>query len=197
MLLTGESIWHLSPLILMLGVLALNHLIVHHRTERRYKLEAARLTGALIAELRALHKLYLINLDLIERNATYVLSSRSSSVIYRGNIGRLTSLFDVPIIERLVTLFAENEALEARLAAQATSKGGMSYQLTVDTKLEELKQMYAIGAKDLESTCDNLLRSTSAMGQPMQELSVLTRFDLALAHLYETFFGQSTRRTSR
>jgi hypothetical protein len=80
---TGEWMWHLLPVVLMLGMIGLNHVIMHQRAERRYELEANRLRSALVAELRALHKLYLTNLDLIESKANYLLSTRAPA-IYRG-----------------------------------------------------------------------------------------------------------------
>jgi len=165
---TGEWMWHLLPLMLMLGMVGLNHLIVHQRAERRYELEASRLRSALVAELRALHKLYLTNLDLIESKANYVLATRSP-VIYRGNLGRFASLFESALIEHLVTLFAENELLEAHLSAQANNRAGVSYQLTPETRVEEFKQMYTAGAKDLEITCHALERYGRT--DPMPELS--------------------------
>src|SRR5262245_8100257 len=133
MLIAGNWMWHLSPLVVMFGMVTLNHLIMHHRMERRYALEADRLRSALLAELRALHKVYMTNLELIDSKAGYVVSTRSVAAVYRGNLPRLTSLFEPPVIEPLVTWFAENEALEGKLAAQATSKGGISYQLTPET----------------------------------------------------------------
>jgi hypothetical protein len=153
MFMTSDFMWHLSPIVLMLGMVTLNHLILHHRTERRYALEADRLRSALLAELRALQKVYLTNLDLIESKANYLLSTRSVAAVYRGNLPRLTSLFEPPVIEPLVTWFAENEALERRLAAQATSRGGISYQLTPETGVDEFKRMYASGTERLEMTC--------------------------------------------
>jgi len=152
MFFTADLMWHLSPILLMFGMVTLNHLIMHHRAERRYALEAGRLRSALLAELRALHKVYLANLDLIDRKANYLLSTRPVAAVYRGNLPRLTSLFEPPVIEPLVTWFAENEALEAKLAAQATSKGGLSYQLTPETGLDELKDMFTTGSERLAST---------------------------------------------
>jgi hypothetical protein len=185
MFMTGDWMWHLSPVLLMLGMVTLNHLIVHHRTERRYALEAARLRSALIAELRALHKLYRTNLDLIEKKANYLLSTRTIVVVYKANLGRLTSLFEPAVIERLVSWFFENEVLEAQLAAQATSRGGISYQLTADTGVEELKRMYAAGAEDLAAMCDALELLDAACTQPREPgylQRMLAPIDQALAN---------------
>jgi len=183
MLIAGNWMWHLSPLVVMFGMVTLNHLIMHHRMERRYALEADRLRSALLAELRALHKVYMTNLELIDSKAGYVVSTRSVAAVYRGNLPRLTSLFEPPVIEPLVTWFAENEALEGKLAAQATSKGGISYQLTPETGLDELKRLYAEGADALAATCDALTFSDTTGSVRVQRRGVLASLDLLLANL--------------
>ena len=164
----SEWMWHLLPVMLMFGMMGLNHMVVHQRAERRNELEAGRLRRALIAELRGLHKLYLTNLDLIESKANYVLATRSP-VIYRGNLGRFASLFESALIEHLVTLFAENELLEAHLSAQANNRAGVSYQLTPETRVEELKEMYTAGVEDLKLTCEALERYDRT--DPVREVS--------------------------
>src|SRR5262245_33187130 len=122
MLMAGDLMWHLFPIVLMIGMVTLNHLIMHQRMERRYALEADRLRSALLAELRALHKTYMTNLELIESKAGYVVSTRSVAAVYRGNLPRLASLFEPPVIEPLVTWFAENEALEGRSEERRAGK---------------------------------------------------------------------------
>jgi hypothetical protein len=171
MFIAGDWMWHFLPVMLMLGMVALNHFIMHQRAERRYALEASRLTSALLAELRALLKLYLTNLELIETKANYLLSTRSSAVIYKGNLGRFTSLFEPPLIEGLVTWFAENELLEARLAAQANSKGGIAYAVTPETQIEEFRQMFATGADALRTACIAL----EQRGEPQSDGAVMYR----------------------
>jgi hypothetical protein len=136
----------------MLGAVALNHVIVHRRTERRYAVEAARLCAGLAAELRVLGELYETNLDLLEEKAGYLLSTRSPVVVYRSNLGRLTSLLDASIIQQLVTIFARNEQIEALLAAHATSKAGLTFQLTAESKVDALKDLYRQTARELEWT---------------------------------------------
>ena len=109
---TTDTFWHLSPFILMFGMVALNHLITHHRTEQRYAIEAARLSAALRAELVILQDLYRTNLRLIEDKADHLFSGRVAVLVYKGNLGRLTSLFDSNTIEQLVAVFARNEMIE-------------------------------------------------------------------------------------
>jgi hypothetical protein len=148
----SDTFWHLSPFVLMFGMVALNHLITHRRVEKRYALEAFRLRVALLAELRMLKDLYIANLRLIDGKANYLLSGRSAVFVYRANLGRLTSLFGPAQIDCLVKVFARNELVESMLTAHAVCKGGLSYQLTPDTRIEEVKQMYESGVDELELT---------------------------------------------
>jgi hypothetical protein len=150
------SIYHFLPILLMLGMVALNHMIVHQRTERRYSIEAARLRAGLTAEMRVLVDLYAKNLELLETKAGYLLSTRSPVMVYRSNLGRITSLFEATVIEHLVNIFAQNERIEAVLAAHATSKGGLTYTLTADSKVDELKQMYLDTSRELDWACQAL-----------------------------------------
>ena len=146
---TSISIYHFLPVLLMLVMVVLNHVIIHQRAERRYALESARLCAGLIAELRVLRELYEKNLDLLETKAGYLLSTRSPVMVYKTNLGRLTSLLDALTIQHLVTIFAQNERIEAVLAAHATCKAGLTYQLTPESKVEELKEMYQRTAREL------------------------------------------------
>ena len=152
MAITDLSFPHFIPVLLMLGMVALNHLIVHQRTERRYAIEAARLSAALGAELRMLHDLYAKNLELLDAKAGYLMSTRSPVLVYKSNLGRLSSLFEAPIIEHLVAVFAQNERIEALLAAHSNSKGGLTYVLTADSKVDELRDMYVQTARELDWT---------------------------------------------
>ena len=165
MVLTDLSFPHFIPVLLMLGMVALNHLIVHQRTERRYALEATRLSAALAAELRVLHDLYAKNLELLDAKAGYLMSTRSPVLIYKGNLGRLPSLFEAPIIEHLVGVFAQNERIEAVLAAHANSKGGLTYVLTANSKIDELRDMYLQTSREVEWT-RHALESGAPIAKP-------------------------------
>src|ERR1700730_8305642 len=127
---TIDSIWHISWLLMILSVMTLNHALARHRAERKIALETQRLRAALAAELRVLHQLYRTNLDLLEKNSNYVLSTRSPLLICKNNLGRLMALFETSVIEQLVTLFAHNEMLEAHVAAHTMPKAGISFRLT-------------------------------------------------------------------
>lgn len=162
---TGDVMVHYLPLLLMLSIVAVNHLITHQRTERRYALEALRLRAALSSELRALQDTYQMNLDLISRNEDHLMSVRSPVMIYRSNLGRVTSLFESELVDELVSLFARNETIEALLAAHGTSKGGLSYLLTPKSKVEGLKQMLAAGVNHIEWT-RQVLDQTQERGSP-------------------------------
>ncbi len=153
-------------LLLMIGMMTVNHMIAHQRTERRLALETQRLRAALAAELRVLQELYQTNLDLLEKKANYVLSTRSPLLICKGNLGRQTSLFEESVIEQLVRLFAHNEMMEAHIAARADPKAGISYRLTPQTDVEQLGRMYTAAAHDLEGARDTLDRLDAARPSP-------------------------------
>jgi hypothetical protein len=140
---------HVLTIVLMTTMVGLNHLIAHHRTERRYALEANRLRSALISELGSLHDFYRMNLELIERKEDFLMSVRSPTQIYRSNLGRITSLFETSVVDDLVSVFARNELIEGLLAAHATSKGGISYQLTPKSKIDDLKKGLAEGVNHI------------------------------------------------
>jgi hypothetical protein len=127
----------------MIGVVLINHVTTHVRAEKRFALEACRLRGALGAELRSLQSLFAGNLKLLEREANYILSGKTSAPVYKGNLGRLTTLLDRPIIEQVVAIYAQNERIEAMLAACAKPSGGLAYRLSPgEVDLQELKVMY-------------------------------------------------------
>jgi hypothetical protein len=84
---TGSWIASFFPALLMLMIVAMNHLITNQRNDRRLADETLRFRAALATELRALLDLYEANLGLIARKADYILSSRSSVVVYKGNLG--------------------------------------------------------------------------------------------------------------
>lgn len=169
------TIYHLLPIVLMLGMVALNHFIVHQRTERRYALEASRLRAALGAELQVLLDLYAKNLELLETKAGYLLSTRAPVIVYKGNLGRLPSLFEAPVIEHLVSVFAQNERIEALLATHANCKNGLTYVLTADSKVDELKGMYLETSRELQWTREALDGHTAARpaGRDLQWVSGL------------------------
>jgi hypothetical protein len=113
----------------MLSIVILNHAIVSQRNDRKTASEASRFAATLAAELRAILDLYKTNLELIEQKADYILPTRSSIVVYKGNLGRLTLLLDKPPIEHVVGVFAQNERIEAIVAACSNFKCNLTYQL--------------------------------------------------------------------
>src|SRR4051812_35769383 len=150
MIIAGDWLSHWTPLFMMLGMVAINHAIMIYRAEGRLALEADRLRAALASELQMLADIYRTNIELINRKANYLLSARSPVLVYRHNLGKMTSLFDAALLERLVAHFAQNEIIEAVLAAHAQSKAGVSYQLTAETKVGELKGMYQLALADAQ-----------------------------------------------
>jgi hypothetical protein len=147
------------PVVLMLSIVVMNHVVTGQRTEKKTADESLRFSAALAAELRAMLELYRTNLALIEQKADYLLSTRTSIVIYKGNLGRLTSLLDTPAIEPVVKAFALNERIEAIVAARSNLKCNLTYQFPVaDTKFDDWKQMYEQASQDVEAACRVLER---------------------------------------
>ena len=99
-----QLVAQLTPVVLMISIIGMNYLIANQRADRKTETEASRLRCALAAELRALLDLYRKNLQLIEQKADYILSSRSSVVLYRANLGRLATLLEETAIQRVSPL---------------------------------------------------------------------------------------------
>ena len=157
----------LSPVVLMLTIVIMNHVVIHQRNERKTASEALRFAAALAAEMRAMLDLYKMNFDLIEQKADYLLSTRSSIAIYRGNLGRLTALLERPAIERVVEVFAKNERIEAVVAAHSNLKCNLTYQFSsADSKFDEWKKMYEEVSQSVASAC-RLLEAGAATSEPL------------------------------
>jgi len=154
------------PVILMLAIVVMNHRIAGQRNDRKTAAEASRLCAALAAELRGMLELYQMNLDLIDRRANYLLSTRSSIVVYKGNVGRLTALLqDAQTIHHVVSVFARNERIEGVIAAAANLKCNMSYQFPpAEAKFDEWRVLYEQGLEELAATC----RLLEAHDQPRE-----------------------------
>ena len=115
------GILQLTPVALMVSVIAMNHLITISEQTKNFQ---SRLPGSdqrCLPSYVLCWRIYEKNLELIERKADYILSTRSSVVIYRGNLGRLTTLLDASVIEQIVGIFAQNERIEAVVAATQIS----------------------------------------------------------------------------
>jgi hypothetical protein len=151
---TTHLLAQFMPVALMMSIIAMNHLIAGQRADRKMETEAFRLRCALAAELRGLLDLYNKNLQLIEQKTDYILSSRSSVVLYRANLARLAMLLEEPAIEQLVSVFAQNERIEAILAAHSNLKAGLTYQFpAADAKFDEWKTMFEQSSRDIERVC--------------------------------------------
>ena len=145
----------LPYLIVMLGTLTINHVLNRQQAEKRVALETMRFRLALSIEMQALSTLYDDNLDLLNRDCEYVLSTRQS-IIYRGNLNRLMSL-DAPVLEQVVAVYAENERIEAFLAANAKSANAMSYRIAPATpETAALKRMFAAAGSNLTRARETL-----------------------------------------
>jgi hypothetical protein len=157
-----------TPVILMMSVITINHLINNQRAERKTSAEASRLRSALAAELRSVLELYNKNLELIERKADHILSTRSSVVVYKGNLGRLTALLDDSVIEHVVRVFAQNERIEATIAAHSNFKCGLTYQFSVlEAKFDEWRKLFEQASADV-SYVSRMLSGSSNIPLPTE-----------------------------
>jgi len=145
------------PVLLMLSIVAMNHVVTGQRAEKKTADESLRFCTALATELRAVLELYQTNLRLLEQKADYLLSTRTSIVIYKGNLGRLTALLDAPAIEPVVKAFAVNERVEAVVAARSNLKCNLTYQFPIaETKFDEWKEMYEQASQSVAAACRTL-----------------------------------------
>src|SRR3974390_2674492 len=103
---TSSWMFHLTPVLMMIGIVVVNHVVAHQRMEKRTDVDASRFRAALAAELRALFDLYETNLDLLARGSDFVLSARQLPPVYKGNLGRLTTALEEDIVGRIVAVFA-------------------------------------------------------------------------------------------
>lgn len=181
------------PAVLMLSIVIANHVVTGQRNDRKAAAEATRFSAALAAEMRAMLDLYKVNLDLIEQQANYLLSTRSSIAIYRGNLGRLAVLLEKPAIQHVVGVFAQNERIEAVVAAHSNLKCNLTYQFSqADTKQDEWKKMYERGSRSIISACQILeggAGSPRAVGKPAP-------WRVALGQLVDRSQGLGERRWS-
>jgi hypothetical protein len=139
---------------MMLTIVVMNHVITGQRNDRKSAGEATKFRAALAAELRAMLDLYEMNLDLISKKADYLLSTRSSIVVYKGNLGRLTMLLEQPAIEHVVAVFAQNERIEAVVAARSNFKCNLTYQFApADAHFDQWKRMYEEASQSIVRTC--------------------------------------------
>ena len=160
---TGNWVTPLVPVALMLSIVIANHVVTGQRNDRKTATEASRFSVALAAELRALLDVYKMNLNLIEKKAGYLLSTRSSIAIYRGNLGRLTALLEKLAIARVVEVFAKNEQIESVVAAHSNLKCNLTYQFSpTDIQFDEWKQMYEQASCSVACACQILERSASS-----------------------------------
>jgi hypothetical protein len=142
------------PALMMLSIVITNNIVAGQRIDKKTADESGRFVTALAAELRSMLELYQVNLALIDRKADYLLSTRTSIVIYKGNLGRLTSLLDKTAIEPVVRVFAQNERIEAVVAAHSNFKCNLTYQFPPnDDKFAEWREMYEQASVSLDSAC--------------------------------------------
>ena len=167
-----------TPVLFMLGMIGMNHFINNQRADKRTAAEASRLRAALAAELRALLDIYKKNLQLIEKKADHILSTRSSVIVYRGSVARLTMLLDDPLIEQIVGVFAQNERIETVIAACSSFKCGLTYQfLVTDAPYEEWKMMFTEAIANVSFVCCVLESHGQALSASQIPVAWSQKFD--------------------
>jgi hypothetical protein len=163
----GQWVGPFVPVVLMVSIIVLNHTVVSQRADRKTANEGARFVAALAAELRAILELYKTNLELIEQKADYILSTRSSVLVYKGNLGRLTLLLDRPVIEHVVGVFAQNERIEMIIAARSNFRCNLTYQFSpADARFDEWRQMYEQAMERVAATCRMLEAGEGSLRAP-------------------------------
>jgi len=163
----------LIPVMLMLSIIITNHVVTAQRNDRKTAAEASRFSAALAAELRAMLKLYRMNLDLIEKKAGHLLSTRTMIAIYKGNLGRLTALLEKPAIGYVVEVFAQNERIESVVAAHSNLKCNLTYQFPpTDARFDEWKQMYEQASRSITSACE-ILEGDTRIPEPLSNTLAL------------------------
>ena len=139
----------LPYIIIMVSTLALNHLLNRQQADKRTRVETNRFQLALLTEMQALGNLYDDNLDLLSRGNENLLSARHLALVYKGNLGRLLTL-DASLLERVVAIYAENERIEAFMAASSKSATALSYRIAPDgSALATLRSMFTTAASNM------------------------------------------------
>jgi hypothetical protein len=157
----GNLLGPVMPVLLMLGIVVANHVIAGNRSDKKAASESLRFSAALLAELGAMLDLYKINLDLIDKKANYLLSTRTMIAIYKSNLGRLTVLLEDGVIRDIVDAFAENERMESQVAAHSNLKCNLTYQFSpADVNFDEWNRMYRRAAQRIIQACKKLEHGT-------------------------------------
>jgi hypothetical protein len=114
-----DPIWliHLTPVVMMVTILTLNHRVNGRKSQRRSSLEASRLATALSVELQSMLSHYSENLTLLAQEAPILLSGRGIGQVYRSNSARLVTALDDRVIAAVVAAYAHHERAEAMLTA--------------------------------------------------------------------------------
>lgn len=154
----SELLLHVIVPLFVIAIL-ISRVVIQHRAHKRAARDASRLALGLRIELGVLREIYQENLDLITRDASYLLSTRAATGFYKANLGRLTFLFPEPALVATVTFYTLNEKIEAHLAAACTRpNGGFAYQVEpANPQLQDLKGKYIRG-------CDGIDTAISLLG---------------------------------
>ena len=164
---------NLAPVLMMLVIIIGNHLMMHRRSSQREATEALRLRTALLSEIAALRDIYKVNLGLIQRNAGYLISTRSPMIVYKVNQARLMATLESPALELVVSLYAKNDIIEELLSAQSSLHGGLSFKLRQDSDVEHMRVLYTAGMQHTVQV-SRALSPDSTEAQPLRLRSRFT-----------------------
>ena len=114
---------------LMIALLAtiINVGVTQTRLSSTVSRDCRRFREAIRCEMTELLALYQENIDALQNQKGYFLSSRACSTIYKGNVARIITLPD-PEIQPIVAAYAAAERLEHLVAATSKPSGAMAYK---------------------------------------------------------------------
>jgi hypothetical protein len=149
----GSVLPHLTPLLVIPAIFAVNRSLMGRLTTRRSAADAARLCLALRTELIELRRLYEHNLDLLSGDARYLLSARTAVPVYKANITRITSLIDPPLLAELIVTFALADRIETQVGAWTKPHGAFAYRVPLSSPARaDLSEAYLRGCQRIGET---------------------------------------------
>lgn len=149
-------LFHMLPLLTMLGIMFANQLAAQRRLEKRSAKEGQGLRTILQMELAELLLVYDENLQRIAEPASHLLSGRPFLMVSKGNLGRV-ALLDPATIATLISAIAFNERVESTIAMQARPVGNSLYRLEASTSsLDDIRAMLVLGRAKIRTALASL-----------------------------------------
>jgi hypothetical protein len=154
---TGDSLlFHMLPVLTMLGIMFANQLAAQRRLEKRSAKEDQGLRTILQMELAELLLVYDENLRRIAEPPSHLLSGRPFLTVSKGNLGRV-ALLDPATIATLISAIAFNERIESTIGAQARLVGNSVYRLESNApSLDDIGAMLVLGRAKIRTALASL-----------------------------------------